>query len=111
MPKKTFIGEFEQMVLLAILQRGDEAFSLGIRQELDQRAGREVSRGAFYATLDRLEAKGYVRWNPEPPVSGRGGMPQRRFTVTTAGVRALRTSRSALMNLWQGLDSVLEESR
>jgi DNA-binding PadR family transcriptional regulator len=109
MPRKTFLGEFEQMVLLAILQRKDEAFSLGIRQELERRAGRKVSRGAFYATLDRLEAKGFVRWKEEAPTNGRGGLPQRRFTVTAAGVRALRTSRSALRNLWQGLETVLGE--
>jgi DNA-binding PadR family transcriptional regulator len=109
MPKKTFLGEFEQMVLLAILQRKGEAFSLGVRQELEQRAGRQVSRGAFYATLDRLEDKGFVRWKEEAPGDGRGGLPQRRFQVTAAGVRALRTSRNALRNLWQGLETVLGE--
>lgn len=108
MPPKAFPGEFEQMVLLAILQQGDNAYGLEVRQELEQSAGREVSRGAFYTTLDRMEAKGYVKWKSMPAHVDRGGMPQRLFKVTPAGVRALQVSRKALMTLWRGLDEVLE---
>jgi DNA-binding PadR family transcriptional regulator len=104
---KSFLGEFEQMVLLAILQRGDEAYGLDVRKELDQSAGRDVSRGAFYTTLDRMEAKGYVKWKTMPAAADRGGMPQRLFKVTPAGIRALRASRKALLTLWRGLDEVL----
>ena len=107
MARKAPLGEFEQLVLLAILRLKNDAYSLGIRQELEKRASRSVSRGAFYATLDRLERKELVRWEAIPPTDSRGGMPQRRFEVTTSGVRALRFSRATLLDMWQGLDAVL----
>jgi DNA-binding PadR family transcriptional regulator len=102
-------GEFEQMVLLAILRLEDEAFALSVLRELDTQAGRRVSRGALYKTLERLEEKKLVRWEVEATVPGRGGHPRRRFSVTPAGVSALRTSRDALHRLWHGLDAVLGE--
>jgi len=102
-----FPAEFEQMVLLAILQLDDDAFALPVLRELDSRAGRRVSRGALYKTLERLEGKGFVDWEVEEATPGRGGHPRRRFRVTSAGITALQTSRDALFRLWQGLDSVL----
>ena len=110
MQKKPFLGEFEQMVLLAVLQAGTAAFSLEIRQELEESAGRRVSRGAFYTTLDRLESKGLVTWSMEVPAGARRDVPQRRFEVTKAGVAALRASKSALNRLWRNLGHVLGES-
>ncbi|MEJ2185681.1 MAG: helix-turn-helix transcriptional regulator [Gemmatimonadota bacterium] len=107
MSGKGYLGEFEQMVLLAILQRGEEAFALEVRRELEGSADRTVSRGAFYTTLDRLEQKGYVRWSKAMPENGRGGA-MRRFEVTEAGLEALRASRAALQNLWRGLEDMLE---
>jgi DNA-binding PadR family transcriptional regulator len=73
-------------------------------------SGHDPSRGAFYTTLDRLEAKGLVRWSSEAGAPGRDGLPQRKFKVTPAGVRALRSSRRALEALWAGLDEILGES-
>lgn len=105
----SFLGEFEQMVLLGILQRGEEAFALEVRREIEESADRKVSRGAFYTTLDRLERKGYVAWTEEDPPERRAGGPLRRFRVTDAGLEALRTSRAALDNLWRGLDGLLVE--
>lgn len=107
---KTYIGEFEQMVLLAILQQGEGAYAIGVREELERCAGREVSRGALYRTFDRLESKGYIEWALEDgsPVPERGGHPMRRFQVTEAGVEVLRESRSALLKLWQGLETRLD---
>ena len=102
-----FIGEFEQMVLLAILQLEDAAYGPGISEELERRAGRRVSRGALYSVLDRLEKKGYLRWEIGGSSSERGGHPKRRFEVSREGIAALRASREALINLWSGLDSVL----
>lgn len=103
----TFLGEFEQMVLLAVLQCGDQAFALEVRRELEARADRSVSRGAFYTTLDRLEGKGMVAWSTATPEDGRRQEPLRRFEVTPEGVEALRTSRQALEALWRGLDDLL----
>jgi DNA-binding PadR family transcriptional regulator len=108
MPTNSFIGEFEQMVLLAILQRGENANALEIRRELESSAGRRVSKGAFYTTLDRLEKKGYLTWSSRVARNGRGGLPQRHFRVTPEGVAELRKAREALTRLWRGLDGVLE---
>ncbi len=105
-----FLGEFEQMVLLAILQSKEEAYALSILEELDQRAGRSVSRGTLYKTLERLEAKGFLQWAAEDGSPERGGHPRRRFTVTSRGVTALQESREAFLKLWEGLDGVVEES-
>lgn len=102
-----YLGEFEQMILLAVLQLGEKAFALSISRELDQRAGRRVSRGALYKTLERLEEKGFVVWGVEQPTPGRGGHPRRLFRVTRRGLAALRASRDALFRLWDGLDAVL----
>ena len=111
MPRKAQLGEFEQLVLLAILRCKEEAFSLGVRREIEQKAKRSVSRGAFYATLERLEAKGFVEWESVPPSESRGGIPQRRFRVTREGLNALRASRNTLLELWQGLEATLEGPR
>jgi DNA-binding PadR family transcriptional regulator len=103
-----YLGEFEQVVLLAVLKCGATAFGLDVRREIEASTGRSVSRGAFYTTLDRLEGKGFVEWKQAPTVRGRGGLPQRRFRVTAAGVRELRVSRQALLTLWRGLEHVLK---
>ena len=108
MSPNAFLGEFEQMVLLAILQRGDAAFALEVRREIEESADRRVSRGAFYTTLDRLERKGMVEWTEEEPTARRSG-PLRRFRVTPQGMDALRASRRALETLWSGLDLAAEE--
>lgn len=106
------IGEFEQMVLLAILQSAEEAYAPNIRVVLRERAGRSVSRGALYRTFDRLAAKGLVEWEVEDsnPIPERGGAPMRRFRTTAEGRRALRLSRKALLNLWDGIEPELEHA-
>ncbi len=104
MSPSQFLGEFEQMVLLAILQQGDDAFALEVRREIETSAERAVSRGAFYTTLDRLERKGLVCWEERQPRDSRRSAPLRHFTVTRGGVEALRTSRRALESLSRGLD-------
>ena len=109
MAKKSFLGEFEQMVLLAILQKGEEAYGVEVRREIEEASGRRVSRGAFYTTLDRLEGKGYLSWETRPVDGWRGGIPQRHFEVTDAGLEKLRQSHSALTRLWRGLDKELKQ--
>jgi DNA-binding PadR family transcriptional regulator len=101
-----FLGEFEQMVLLAILQLEDAAFAVSILEELDARAGRAVSRGTLYKTLERMEAKGLLQWSPEDGPPERGGHPRRRFSVTPRGVKALAEAREAFLKLWEGLESI-----
>ena len=110
--RKKYLGEFEQMVLLALLQLGEQAYALGVREELERCAARTPSRGALYRTFDRLEAKGFLEWDlEESAIPERGGHPMRRLRVTQAGVEALRESRTALLKLWDGLESRLEEPR
>ena len=106
---RSFLGEFEQRVLLAIL-RCEDPYPIEIRREVTRASGVEPSRGAFYTTLDRLEAKKLVRWTAESGDAGRDGLPQRKFSVTPEGVKALRASRKALLELWNGLDEILSES-
>jgi DNA-binding PadR family transcriptional regulator len=106
-PRNIFIGELEQLVLLGLLQLGEEAYALPLREILADLAGRKISRGGLYRTLDRLEGKGYVTWELEEQAPDRGGHPRRRFRVTRAGVGALRASRQALLRLWDGLEGVL----
>jgi len=110
MPKKSYLGEFEQMVLLAILQGGEDANALEVRRELEASADRSVTKGAFYTTLDRLESKGYLTWDTRVPDSGRRDLPQRHFRVTPEGVDQLRQSLTALKNLSRGLGPVLEQA-
>jgi DNA-binding PadR family transcriptional regulator len=105
-----FLGEFEQMVLLAILQQGDGAFALEVRRTIEESAGRRVSRGAFYTTLDRLERKALLAWTALPPPDDRTATPLRCYSVTREGLEALRASRAALDALSRGLDRVLEQT-
>jgi PadR family transcriptional regulator PadR len=106
----TSLGELEQLVLLAVLRLGSEAYGLGIARELEHEAARRLSRGALYTTLDRLELKGLVRWKPEAGGTARRGLPRRVYTVSARGLAALRTSQRVLHRMWRGLEDVLKES-
>jgi DNA-binding PadR family transcriptional regulator len=101
------LGELEQLVLLAILRLGKEAYGLHIAHELGRNADRHLSRGALYTTLDRLEAKGLVRWKPEAGGAERRGLPRRTYTVCAKGMIALRSAHRRLHRMWRGLEDVL----
>jgi PadR family transcriptional regulator PadR len=103
------LGEFEQLVLLAVLQLETDAHAARIRDTIEQGAQRRVTRGALYATLDRLTTKGFLDWEVEDATPERGGIPRRRFQVTQPGLEALRRSYGAVRALSRGLDSVLRE--
>jgi DNA-binding PadR family transcriptional regulator len=105
---KDRLGEFEQMVLLAILRRGDEAYGLSVSDELAEVAGRAPSSGALYTTLDRLEAKGLLASRAGEGSSERGGRPRRYLALTPRGVEALRDSRRTLLRMWDGVEAALE---
>jgi PadR family transcriptional regulator PadR len=109
MPTPVLLGEFEQLVLLATLANAGGASALEIRKRLDEVLPRRVSRGALYRTLDRVEGKGWLSWTlDDGDVPERGGYPRRRFRVTKAGIDALAGSRALLLELWSGLEEVLE---
>jgi len=103
------LGDFEQMALLAVLRLGESAYGVTILQELQDRAGRHVARGALYVTLERLESKRLLQSQFADPTPERGGRAKRYFAVTEAGLEALRASREALMRMWAGLEPVLEK--
>jgi PadR family transcriptional regulator PadR len=98
------LGEFEQLVLLAILRLGDEAYGVPIRAELADRAGRTIAPGALYTALERLEAKGIIRSRMGDPTPQRGGRAKRYVTVTAAGMQALTRALRAYERLLDGLD-------
>jgi DNA-binding PadR family transcriptional regulator len=103
------LGELEQLILLAILRLGADAYGLSIARALESQAGRRLSRGALYTSLDRLEAKGLLRWKLEPGGPERQALPKRVYTVLPRGVTALRTSQRILRRMWRGLDHILKE--
>jgi DNA-binding PadR family transcriptional regulator len=104
------LGEFEHLILLAILQLGGDAHAAGVREKVEREADRKVTRGALYATLDRLTAKHLVDWEVEESTSSRGGIPRRRFRVTEPGVEALRRTHAAVRTLSRGLERLLGEA-
>jgi PadR family transcriptional regulator PadR len=103
-----YLGEFEQVVLLAILRLGEDAYAIPIREEIETRTGRAVARGALYTALERLETKRYLRSRMSEPLPERGGRSRRYFTVTAVGLSALRASRRSLLALWSGVEGLLE---
>jgi PadR family transcriptional regulator, regulatory protein PadR len=101
------LGEFEEIVLLAALRLEDEAYAIPIREEIRRRARRRVARGALYTALERLEEKGLLSSRMSEPRPERGGRARRYFKLTARGLAALRASRRARLDLWQGLEAIL----
>ena len=102
------MGDFEQLVLLAALQLGEGAVAADLKARIEEAAERGVSRGALYATLDRLASKGLLAWDVEDSAPERGGIPRRRFRLTPAGLDAVRRAHRAVARLSEGLGDVLE---
>jgi PadR family transcriptional regulator PadR len=109
MGKGEYLGEFEQIVLLAVLRLGKNAYGVTILEEIEKRTGRSVMIGAVYATLDRLGNKGYLSSKVGEPTPERGGRAKRFFKITAQGSAALERSRKILENMWAGLDPIMEE--
>jgi len=98
------LGEFEQLILLAVLRLEEHAYAVPIREEIKNRTKRSASRGAVYITLDRLEKKGYLESWLGDPSEERGGRSKRYYRIRPAGVRALEQSWLALNRMWEGLN-------
>jgi PadR family transcriptional regulator PadR len=95
-----YLGEFEQIVLLAVARLGnDDAYGMRIRREIEDRAGRSAAIGAVYATLDRLQSKGYLRARDDDA----GGRARRFFAITPGGIDALEAARDLQARMWSGL--------
>ena len=100
----SYPGEFELLVLLAILRLEDEAYGVTIREELEKETSRTLTLGAVYKTLGRMEIKGYVETSVAPPTRERGGRRKKLYTLTPAGKAAARRSLADLRQLTQGMD-------
>ena len=110
MRKRDYLGNFELMVLLAILQVGEDAYGVPIGRTLEDSTKREVSLGSIYAALERLEQKGLVSSQLGAPTAERGGRAKNYFAVTARGVRVVRDTQDALTNLWRGLPQLKKQN-
>ncbi|MGQ0646216.1 MAG: PadR family transcriptional regulator [Gemmatimonadaceae bacterium] len=107
----TGLGEFEQMVMLAIAHLGDAAYGVPIVEEIERRTGRAVARAAVYVTLRRLEEKGLISSRMGDPTPERGGKARRWVKLERAGVQALRDARRSAEQMWRGLDPAALRAR
>ena len=110
MGKGQNLGEFEILTLAALVRLGPEAYGVTVREEIESRAGRPVSVGALYATLDRLEEKGMVASRLGESTPERGGRAKRFFKIKPSGLKALRDSREMYLSLWRDYESVLDRA-
>ncbi len=103
MGKNKYLGEFEIVVLATLVRLGEDAYGMTIRRQIEERSGRSVSIGSLYATLRRLEAKGYVSTVLGEPTQERGGRAKRYFRLEAAGAEALIRSRELFLQMLEGL--------
>ena len=104
------IGELETMILLAILHLGDTAYGVSVRDEIETRTGRHLTRGAIYTALRRLEAKGFVDGTLGEATPSRGGRAKRFLMVTPTGMKVLRSATRDLDRMRTGLDQLLADT-
>jgi DNA-binding PadR family transcriptional regulator len=104
-----YLGEFEQLVLLAILRLGAGANGVAIGRELESQAGRAVSRGSRYTTLHRLEQKQLVKWKIAIGGEERGRLPHRVYALSARGLASIRAAQRVLRRMTIGLDDLLDE--
>ena len=103
MRKGDYLGQFELMVLLALMRLGDDAYGVTIAEELEQQTGREVVIASVYATLERLQDRGLVSSSLGDATPERGGRAKRYFRISRAGLGEVRDARRSLISLWRGL--------
>jgi DNA-binding PadR family transcriptional regulator len=107
----TVLGEFEQLVLFALLRLGPDAYGATIRREIEARTTRSLSISAVYTTLERLEQKGLVRSRIGEPTAERGGRRRKHFDLLPLGARALKTAYEAFSSMTDGLEQRLKAMR
>ncbi len=108
--KHSPLGDFEQLVLLALLRLGPDTFGAAIRREIEARTGRDLSISAVYVTLDRLEAKGFVRSRIGEPTPERGGRRRKHVTLLAAGRRALGDAYRTFKVMVDGLERRFDDA-
>lgn len=104
-----YLGEFEQLILFAVLQLNDEAYGVAIRETIEAQTGRTVSSGAIYTALGRLEDRGLVRSRPGAPTPGRAGRPRKYYRLRPEGAQALRRAYTTIQSMADGLIPRLNE--
>ena len=97
------LGEFEHIVLLTLVRLGDDAYGMSVRASIHELIKRDISIGAIYTTLERLQNKGYVKSRMGEATAKRGGRAKKYFTVTGSGRKALKDVRANLKVLWQDI--------
>jgi PadR family transcriptional regulator PadR len=110
MADRSYLGEFELMILLAVIHLREEAYGVPISRELEAHRGRDVSVGSVYAALERMETKGLVSSSLGDPTPERGGKAKRYFRVTQAGLRQVHETRRVLSKLWHALPELKESA-
>jgi DNA-binding PadR family transcriptional regulator len=109
MPGRSYLGELELMILLAVIRLGDDAYGVPISKELLEMTGRDVALGSVYAALDRLEQKELVSSALGDQTPARGGRAKRYYRVSPKGIREAKTAKKALISLWRGLPQLRGE--
>ena len=110
MTDRSYLGEFEMMILLSVIHLGEEAYGVPISRELEAQRGRDVSVGGVYAALERMEGKGLVSSSLGDPTPERGGKAKRFFRITKEGLRQVHETRRVLTRLWRSLPELKGES-
>lgn len=103
MGRRGHFGDYELTVMLVLMRLGEKAYGVPICREIEERTGREVAVGSVYATLERLEEKGFVSAELGEPTAERGGRAKKYFRVTSKGIKEVRQAQRALTSLWKGL--------
>ena len=103
MARREYLGDFEHLILLAIIRQEEEGYGLTIRDEIIERTGRDVATGAVYTTLDRLERKGFVRSKVEQGTLERDNRRRRRYRITKGGLDAVNETQTAIRRMSAGL--------
>ena len=98
-----YLGEFEQLILFALLQLGEDAYGVAIREAIEERTGKAVSAGAIYTALGRLEERSLVRSRVEAPGAGRMGRPRKFYRLRPEGARALKEAYTTIQSMAGGL--------
>jgi PadR family transcriptional regulator, regulatory protein PadR len=107
--RMTALGEFEALVLMAVLHLGNEAYPPAVRLEIERRARRKVARGAVYVTLERLEAKRLIGSQTTAPDDFAASRPRRHYKVSPRGLRALRHALAGVERMRVGLEPILND--
>lgn len=104
-----YLGEFEQLILFALLQLGEDGYGVAIREVIEARTGKAVSAGAIYTALGRMEERGFVRSRVETPGEGRMGRPRKFYRLRPEGARALKEAYATIQSMAGGLIPKLTE--